>query len=107
VGERHSPKADKRLSFADGTLLAAGLAGAVGGAALQSIQDSGVAGGEGPSAPVMILSVGDLLRDGTDALQIRVLADRLAESGFLVLDAQAVLAAPSELYLQAGPGTAP
>jgi hypothetical protein len=107
VGERHSPKADKRLSFAAGPLLAAVLAGAVGGAALQSIRDTGVAGGQGPSTPVIILSIGDLLRDGTDALEIRALADRLAEGGFIVLDAQAVLAAPSELYLHAGQGTAP
>jgi hypothetical protein len=55
----------------------------------------------------MILSVADLLRGGTDPLEIRALADRLADGGFLVLDAQAVLAAPSELYLPAGPGTAP
>jgi hypothetical protein len=107
VGERHSPKADKRLSFAAGTLLAAVLAGAFGGAALQSLRDTGVAGGQGPSTPVIILSVADLLRGGKNALEIRALADRLADGGFLVLDAQAVLAAPSELYLHAGPGTAP
>lgn len=102
MGERHSPKADKRLSFAAGTSLAAVLAGAVGGAALQSIRDTGIAGGQGPSTPVMILSVAELLHGGTEALEIRVLADRLADGGFLVLDAQAVLAAPSGLYLQAG-----
>ena len=107
MGEGRLANAPDSMGVIAGVLLTAALAGAFGGAVMQWVQASIFAAGEPASTPVMILSVGDLLRGGTDALEIRALADRLAESGFLVLDAQAVLAAPSQLYLQAGQGTAP
>ncbi|EIC22798.1 hypothetical protein [Thiorhodovibrio frisius] len=50
--------------------------------------------------PILVLSVADWLRGGQDGSEIRTLAEGLAEHGFLVLDDQAVLAAPEGLYLQ-------
>ena len=56
--------------------------------------------------PVVILDLGQAVRAGKDAAAIRAMADRLAGAGLLVLDAQAVLAAPAALYLpQARVGT--
>jgi len=85
-------------------LLGAAMAGAVGGGGLRWIQDQGVADDPAVPPPVIILSVAELLRSGKDALEIRALADQLADGDFLVLDAQAVLAAPPERYLRARQG---
>jgi hypothetical protein len=52
-----------------------------------------------PANPILVLSVADWLRSGQDGEAIRTLADGLADHGFLVLDHQAVLAAPEALYL--------
>jgi hypothetical protein len=102
MGEGGFLNGRSRMGLTAGVLLTAVLAGAVGGAVMRWVQASNATTSEPASTPVIILSVADLLRDGKDALEIRALADRLAEGGFLVLDAQAVLAAPSALYLQAG-----
>ena len=84
-------------------LLAAALAGAIGGAGRIGSPKRG--GDRCPAPPpVIILSVADVLLAGRDAGQIRGLADRLADGGFVVLDAQAVLAAPDALYLPFGKG---
>ena len=97
--------ATNRAGLVAALLLGAVMAGAVGGAGLRWIQERGVAEDPAVPPPVIILSVAELLRSGKDALEIRALADQLADGGFLVLDAQAVLAAPPALYLQAGQGT--
>ena len=94
-----------RAGFVAALLLGAVMAGAVGGGGLRWIQDQGVADDPAVPPPVIILSVAELLRSGKDALEIRALADQLAAGGFLVLDAQSVLAAPPSLYLQPGHGT--
>jgi hypothetical protein len=80
------------------------LISAFGGAGLRWVQEQGAAERSAVTAPVIIVSVGELLRGGSDAVAIRALTARLADGGFLVLDAQAVLAAPPALYLQAGQG---
>jgi hypothetical protein len=106
VGEGRSNKALKSIGLFAGVLLAAALVGAFGGAGLRWVQEQGAAEYAFGPAPVIIVSVGELLRGGQDAVAIRALAARLADSGFLVLDAQAVLAAPPALYLQAEQGAA-
>jgi hypothetical protein len=59
--------------------------------------------------PVILLDVAQVARNADPAALGAVLgrqraqAERLAAGGFLVLDAQAVIAAPSELYLAPGP----
>jgi hypothetical protein len=53
--------------------------------------------------PVILLDLADAVRGvPPGALDARDRAKRLAAGGFLVLDAQAVIAAPPELYLAAG-----
>jgi hypothetical protein len=58
--------------------------------------------------PVILLDLADAVRGvppgALDArvAEARAQAKRLAAGGFLVLDAQAVIAAPPELYLAAG-----
>jgi hypothetical protein len=83
-------------------LLVSALAGALGGAGLRAIQDRGSDDTAALRPPVLVLSVADALRAGRDATAIRGLAQRLADGGFLVLDAQAVLAAPQELFVPKG-----
>jgi hypothetical protein len=107
VGEGGSTHAGNRLGLVTGLLVAAAVSGAVGGTGVRLLQEWGFAGHPAARNPVIILSVADLLRGGKDALAVRALAGRLADGGFLVLDAQAVLAAPPELYLQAAEETAP
>jgi hypothetical protein len=80
-------------------LLVSALAGALGGAGLRAIQDRGGDETAALRPPVLVLSVAEALRAGQDAAAIRGLAQRLADGGFLVLDAQAVLAAPRALSL--------
>jgi hypothetical protein len=102
VGESGSILAGTRLGLVAWLLIGAVVGGAVGAAGLRLLQERVSADHAGDGAPMVIVSVADLVRGGKDALEIRALADRLADGGFLVLDTQAVLAAPSELYLQAG-----
>jgi hypothetical protein len=85
-------------------LLAAALAGAIGGFGAHRLADRWLATDASRQPPVIILSVADALLAGRDAGQIRGLAERLADGGFVVLDAQAVLAAPNTLYLPFGKG---
>ena len=80
-------------------LVVSAIAGALGGAGLWAIQDRGSDETAALRPPVLVLSVADALRAGRDATAIRGLAQRLADGGFLVLDAQAVLAAPRALSL--------
>jgi hypothetical protein len=106
VAEGASNKARNSIGLFAGVLLAAAFVGAFGGAGLRWMQEQGAARASTGPTPVIIVSVGDLLRGGEDALAIRALTARLADGGFLVLDAQAVLAAPPALYLPAGQGAA-
>lgn len=94
-----------RLSAA--VLIGALLAGAIGGIGASQLAEGWIGTGadERSQPPLIILSVADALMAGHDARQIRALAERLADGGFLVLDGQAVLAAPAELYLPLGEGT--
>ena len=85
-------------------LLAAALAGAIGGFGAHRLAESWLATDALTQPPVITLSVADALLAGLDAGQIRGLAERLADGGFVVLDAQAVLAAPDALYLPFGKG---
>jgi hypothetical protein len=85
-------------------LLAAALAGAIGGFGAHRLAERWLATDASPQPPVIVLSVADALLAGRDAGQIRGLAERLADGGFVVLDAQAVLAAPDTLYLPFGQG---
>ena len=80
-------------------LVVSAIAGALGGAGLRALQDRGSEDATALRPPVLVLSVADALRAGRDATAIRGLAQRLADGGFLVLDAQAVLAAPRALSL--------
>jgi hypothetical protein len=82
------------------------LAGALGGILASPLTQGGMATGaeERAQPPLVILSVADALMAGRDARAIRALAERFADGGFLVLDAQAVLAAPAELYLPLAEG---
>ncbi|MBK1700214.1 hypothetical protein [Thiococcus pfennigii] len=63
--------------------------------------------------PVVLFDLAGAVRDrpperlGAAVAQARAQAERLAAGGFLVLDAQAVIAAPPELYLDAGAGAPP
>jgi hypothetical protein len=106
VGEGDSQKAGNSVGLA-GVLVVAVLGGVVGAASLFLTQQRGEPANPTASTPVIILSVADRLRSGEDALAIRARADRLAAGGFLVLDAQAVLAAPPALYRPVGEGSAP
>jgi hypothetical protein len=106
VGEGGSNRARNSTGLFAGVLLVAALLGAFGGAGLRRVQEQGAAKDSALPTPVIIVSVGKLLRGGKDASAIRALTARLADSGFVVLDAQAVLAAPPALYLQAGQGAA-
>ncbi|MBK1621532.1 hypothetical protein CKO42_24590 [Lamprobacter modestohalophilus] len=85
-------------------LFGAVLAGAVVGLGISQKRLAALAGDAARQPPVVILSVSEAVRAGLDAGQIRVFAERLAERGFLVLDGQAVLAAPAELYLPLSEG---
>jgi hypothetical protein len=93
-----------RLSAA--WLFGALLAGAFGGIGSSQLAQGWLGPGadERSQPPLIILSVADAVMAGRDARQIRALAERLADGGFLVLDEQAVLAAPGELYLPLGEG---
>ncbi len=83
-------------------LFGAVLAGAVVGLGISQKRLSVRAQDAARQPPVVILSVAEAVRAGLDAGQIRMFSERLAERGFLVLDAQAVLAAPAELSLPLG-----
>ncbi|MEA1052562.1 hypothetical protein U5801_22530 [Lamprobacter modestohalophilus] len=85
-------------------LFGAVLAGAVVGLGISQKRLAALAGDAARQPPVVILSVSEAVRAGLDAGQIRVFAERLGERGFLVLDEQAVLAAPAELYLPLSEG---
>ncbi|MFP4077019.1 MAG: hypothetical protein ACLFTD_11145 [Halochromatium sp.] len=85
-------------------LFGAVLAGAVVGLGISQKRLSALVGDTARQPPVVILSIADAIRTGLDAEQIRVFSERLAERGFLVLDAQAVLAAPAVLSLPLGEG---
>ncbi|MBK5941856.1 hypothetical protein CCR96_21965 [Halochromatium roseum] len=86
-------------------LFGAVLAGAVVGLGISQKRLAALARDAAGQPPVIILSVSEAVRAGLDAGQIRVFAERLGERGFLVLDAQAVLAAPAELSLPMGEET--
>ena len=90
--------------FAAAILLAAALAGAIGGFGGHRLAERWLETDATTQPPVIILSVADALLAGRDAGQIRGLAERLGDGGFVVLDAQAVLAAPDALYLPFGKG---
>ncbi|MFE8032861.1 hypothetical protein [Thiohalocapsa marina] len=83
-------------------LLLSVLGGALGSAVFQAVQAQLAAGMPPESPPLVILNLADAVRAGQDAAGIRAMAERLADGGFLVLDAQAVLAAPAALYLGQG-----
>ncbi|MEA3643526.1 MAG: hypothetical protein VBE63_26865 [Lamprobacter sp.] len=83
-------------------LFGAVLAGAVVGLGISQKRLAALAGDAARQPPVVILSVAEAVRAGLDAGQIQVFSERLAARGFLVLDAQAVLAAPAELSLPLG-----
>jgi len=51
--------------------------------------------------PLIVLSMGDEVRDTDDLVATLRTARKLADGGFLVLDSQAVLAAPEQLFLKA------
>ena len=107
MGEGGANGAGSGLGLVAGLLMVVAVGALVGAAGLRWVQGLDSASERAASAPVIILSVADLVRGGKDALEIRALAKRLADGGFLVLDAQAVLAAPPGLYLQAGQGPKP
>ncbi|WPL15727.1 hypothetical protein Thiowin_00644 [Thiorhodovibrio winogradskyi] len=77
-------------------VLTAVLGGLIGGL----VADRMAVNQDHPANSILVLSVADWLRGGQDGAAIRTLAERLAEHGFLVLDDQAVLAAPEALFLQ-------
>ena len=106
MAEGGSNKVRNSVGLSVAVVIVAALVGAFGGAGLRWVQQQGAAEASAVTAPVVILSVGELLRGGEDAVAIRAPTARLADGGFLVLDAQAVLAAPPVLYLQAGQGAA-
>ncbi|MFE8034502.1 hypothetical protein [Thiohalocapsa marina] len=85
-----------------GVVLLSILGGALGSAAFQAVQAHFVVEDASAPPPLVILNLADALRAGRDAAGIRAMAERLADGGFVVLDAQAVLAAPGELYLGQG-----
>lgn len=88
-------------------LFGAVLVGAVVGLGISQKRLSALAWDAARQPPVVILSVADAIRAGLDAEQIRVFSERLADRGFLVLDAQAVLAAPAALSLSLGEEAGP
>ena len=100
--ERSTPPVRLNAAFLIGALLT----GALGGIGSSQLAQGWLGPGidERSQPPLIILSVADALMAGRDARQIRALAERLADGGFLVLDGQAVLAAPPELYLPLGEG---
>jgi len=100
--ERSTPLV--RLSAA--WLVGALLAGALGGIGSSQLAQGwlGPYADERSQPPLIIFSVADALMAGRDARQIRALADGFSDAGFLVLDGQAVLAAPGELYLPLSEG---
>jgi hypothetical protein len=82
------------------------LSGALAAAAFQALEARLADDGADVQPPLIILDVAAAIAAGKDAAAIRATADRLADAGLLVLDAQAVLAAPTALYVpQAGAGT--
>ena len=107
MGEGFAKRAGGGTVFFAAVLLAAAVVGALGGAGLRWVHDGGAADDAPAAAPVIVLGIADLVRAGNDAAEIRALAERLAAGGFLVLDAQAVLAAPAELYLRPEQGETP
>ena len=106
MGEGDTQKAGNGVGLA-GVGLVAALGGVLGAGGVFLAQQRGEPANPTAATPVIILSVADRLRSGEDALAIRARADRLAAGGFLVLDAQAVLAAPPALYRPVGEGSAP
>ncbi|MBK5969339.1 MULTISPECIES: hypothetical protein [Thiorhodovibrio] len=90
----------KRTSLSGASMAIPVLVGALGGLVGALVADRIAAEPDNQANLVVVLSVADWLRGGQDGEAIRTLAERLAEHGFLVLDDQAVLAAPEELYLQ-------
>lgn len=89
----------KRTSLSGASLAIPLLAGVLGGLVGALVADRMLAEPDDQSTPILVLSVADWLRSGQDGEAIRTLAERLADHGYLVLDDQAVLAAPEALYL--------
>ncbi|EIC24011.1 hypothetical protein [Thiorhodovibrio frisius] len=89
----------KRTSLSGASMAIPVLVGALGGLVGALVADRMMAELDVQATPILVLSVADWVRGGQDGEAIRTLAERLAEHGFLVLDDQAVLAAPEELYL--------
>jgi len=83
-------------------LLVSAAAGAFSAAGLRLIDDGRPDRTWALRPPIIVLSVADALRAGQDAGDIRARARRLADGGVLVLDAQAVLAAPQALSVPNG-----
>jgi len=89
-----------------GLLMTALLAGALGGVAASQLGQGwmGIGADSRAQPPLIMLSVAEAVMAGRDAREIRALAERFADAGFVVLDGQAVLAAPAELYLPLSKG---